>query len=64
MSLVVAVILYTWEIALTQVTSLLQTLAQLQPMFGLLAEGIILLGDFVIVFWILSVIFDRLESED
>lgn len=63
-SSVVTWILYTWELGLPQVTSFLQTLSKLQPIFGSIVEGIILLADFVIVFLILSVIFDRFESDN
>ncbi len=63
-SAVVAWLLYNYELGIAQVTSFLQTLSQLQPLFGLIAEGIILIADFVVVFLILSVIFERFESND
>lgn len=63
-SAVITWFLYNYELGIAQVTSFLQTLSQLQPLFALVAEGIILLADFVIVFLILSVIFERFESDD
>ncbi len=63
-SAIVTWLVYPREIALVQVSSILQKILQLSPVYELLLEGVILLANFVLFFLLLSVIFEVFESKD
>lgn len=63
-SAVVSLLAYSREVAIDQVSALLQKISQLAPSYALILEGVILLANFVLTFLILSVLLEVFESKD
>ncbi len=55
---------YPREIALVLVSSILQKMLQLSPVYDLIIQGTILLANFVLFFLLISVIFEVFETKD